>query len=208
MALHDGVKNQSEVLQQSGTRRKKLVLNQPFDRLTVNGAIQVVFNFSEADSVVEVNAEEKHINAIELKIDGSTLNVSCNHNPDLSGQTTFLVKVSHPTLREATLMGAGDLIIYGVDQDQLMVHLHHSGCLDLSGFVERLHLNLHGSGDIDSTDLECNHLTALLEGSGSIRANSNESVEVELNGSGDVRIYGDPRVQKQLIKGSGRIRIQ
>lgn len=203
--LHDGAPHQHG---DCGTRTKQVSLTQPFDRLCVNGPIQVVFNFSEGHSVVEINAEQQHLDAIELKIDDSTLHVSCSNDPEILGQTTFLVKVKHPTLREAALHGSGDLLIHGVDQDQLSVHLHDAGCLDIEGFVDWLDMNLQGSGNIDSTDLECNHLTALLQGSGSIRANSNESAIVELNGSGDVRVYGAPSVQKRTVKGSGHINIE
>lgn len=92
-----------------------------------------------------------------------------------------------------------------IKQDDLEIHLNGSGCLNLKGKVVNFRSNLKGSGFIDAQELYCLNLNAVVDGSGSLEAYVNHSVDLELSGSGLITIDGNPPNTSFKKSGSGQI---
>jgi len=123
----------------------------------------------------------------------------------LSGSGALGVGAPQPELPlDLDLSGSGDLVFDGAASGTT-VRLGGSGSVALRGSSDWLDLRLDGSGDIDAAELQAADGRLQLSGSGSIRAFLSSSVEVELDGSGDVYLYGDPNITRLSIDGSGAL---
>lgn len=94
-----------------------------------------------------------------------------------------------------------------IKQDDFEIQLNGSGCLNLKGKVTNFRSNLKGSGFIDAQELYSLNLNAVVDGSGSLEAYANHSVDLELSGSGLITIDGNPPYTSFKKSGSGNISI-
>lgn len=135
------------------------------------------------------------------------------HN-DIEGSTVCVagvaprVELTVPTVPTIRSTGAGDVLVEDAQQESLQVVLFGSGDIRLTGKVSVLALGLKGSGDIDAEELDAHGATIMLQGSGDIRANVSEKVSIELSGSGDISIAGNPPRRDTRIRGSGDVSFQ
>ncbi len=135
------------------------------------------------------------------------------HN-DTKGDTVRLagaaprVELTVPTVPTIRATGAGDVLVEDAQQESLQVVLFGSGDIRLTGKVGILALGLKGSGDIDAEELDAKGATIMLQGSGDIRANVSEKVSIELSGSGDITIAGNPPRRDTCIRSSGDVSFQ
>lgn len=118
------------------------------------------------------------------------------------------VELTVPTVPTIHATGAGDVLVEDAHQESLSVVLIGSGDIRLTGKVGVLALGLKGSGDINAEELLAEGATIMLQGSGDIWANVSEKVSIELSGSGDITIAGNPLRRETRIRGSGDVSFQ
>ena len=109
---------------------------------------------------------------------------------------------------EAVVAGSGDLYLKHLAAAEGSFVVTGSGDIAVveSGTVERLELNIVGSGDIDLRAVEARSAEVNVVGSGAAGLGRvRESVNCSILGSGDVRFDGDPRVESVQL-GSGDCR--
>jgi len=82
--------------------------------------------------------------------------------------------------------------------------LDGSGDIEVSGQANKVIASLNGSGDIDASELESIACEVELDGSGSVKVYASEKLKATLQGSGDIRYDGEPDVEAK-IDGSGTI---
>lgn len=136
---------------------------------------------------------EFHINVRQLK------GISISGSGDVFGQSLFTVEAF-----EAVIKGSGDMNL-AVDASRLIAEIKGSGSMDLTGEAEDFRASIKGSGDIRASNLETNHATVSIAGSGDCHVYASESLRAEISGSGDV-IYGGRPMVESHIRGSGSVR--
>ncbi len=109
------------------------------------------------------------------------------------------------TIRRIGLNGSGRLILDNVVQDDLAVNIAGRGSVSGQGRIERLTLSIAGSGQVRVGDLDLQRLVVKMSGSGHVEAAPRQAADVEIAGSGDVRLLVRPKSLRSRIAGSGHV---
>ena len=80
----------------------------------------------------------------------------------------------------------------GIDAGTFEVRSNGSADLSLEGTAGRLALDLSGSGDAEVAGLNAREAQVAVSGSGDVDVRADQRLDVDVDGSGDVRYHGDP----------------
>jgi len=92
-----------------------------------------------------------------------------------------------------------------VNQPELALRISGSGSMRTQGTVDRLSVNVAGSGDARLGELAARQATVHNAGSGKVEASPKDSADVRISGSGDVKLLTRPADLRTKVSGSGRI---
>lgn len=106
---------------------------------------------------------------------------------------------------EAGVYGSGDLTLNTGASDLVNLEMVGSGQIRSSGSCKNLSAELTGSGDLDAQHLASDKVAVMLKGSGTTNVFARKSVELTLNGSGDIRVFGNPDQRNVNRTGSGEV---
>lgn len=173
---------------------------------------------------VTVEADDNLLSYIETYIQGNTLVIESQNNHCVKSREPIHVYVITPELTELkmtgsgliycdslttedisiVLTGSGDIDMAGINTNLVEAVIEGSGEINLSGNSVNTNFIIEGSGNIKSLNLEQDKCIASILGSGNIYAFVNESLDVLIEGSGNVIYKGDPTIASDIL-GSGRI---
>jgi hypothetical protein len=106
---------------------------------------------------------------------------------------------------DAGLHGSGEVELTGGNADRVVAELAGTGHMTLVGATRELQAEIVGSGELDARHLRAETARLDHQGSGSSAVYSSRQVHVELTGSGDVTVYGNPDKRDLTRNGSGSI---
>ncbi|MEZ4888972.1 MAG: head GIN domain-containing protein [Chitinophagales bacterium] len=146
-------------------------------------------NWSWKDNMNDVKV---YVSAKSLK----GLYLSGSGDVEGSGLTSTIFKVS--------IAGSGDLDIE-VDAHSIEAKIAGSGDMDIAGSTKNLDVSIAGSGEFDAFDLKTKDCEIQIAGSGDCNVYVSESLDVRINGSGNVAYKGNPSNVNKNIRGSGNV---
>ena len=124
---------------------------------------------------------------------------------NISGSGDFICKEIIQTPKfEININGSGD-IKGKFEVNTFVVNIRGSGKIKLTGSTDELKLSISGSGDFEGEKFISNHAEIKINGSGDVDVHVNESLNVQIYGSGDVRYSGKPTAVNHSIFGSGEV---
>jgi hypothetical protein len=106
---------------------------------------------------------------------------------------------------DAAIHGSGDMEVNGGNGDKVNAEVIGSGQLTLVGSTRELAAAVRGSGELDARHLRAEEATLEHQGSGSSALYASRGVDVELTGSGDSTVYGNPDRRSVTRHGSGSV---
>lgn len=106
---------------------------------------------------------------------------------------------------EILLEGSGDVLVDGVDVDDVVVSVQGSGRVELAGTAGRQRVTLDGSGGYDAASLRTEEAALAVEGSGDASVHVTGTLDAAVSGSGSVTHTGGARVTSD-VDGSGSVR--
>ncbi len=109
------------------------------------------------------------------------------------------------TFRTIEISGSNRLIMQDVNQPSLDLSISGSGSVRAQGASERVKLSIAGSGKAKLAELTMKRLDIDISGSGKAEAAPQDEVNIDIAGSGDVRLLSDPERMHTDIAGSGRV---
>jgi hypothetical protein len=106
---------------------------------------------------------------------------------------------------DAALRGSGEVELTGGNCERVNADLKGTGRMTLVGASRELHAGITGSGELDARHLRAEDAHLTHQGSGSSALYASKHVSVELEGSGDVTVYGNPDNRAVSRIGSGSV---
>jgi len=91
------------------------------------------------------------------------------------------------------------------NSDAVDLEMVGSGRLVSAGACKELSAELTGSGDLDARHLASDKVRVHLKGSGTTQVFARRAADLELRGSGDIRVYGNPDQRNVNRTGSGEV---
>ncbi len=175
---------------------------QEFDEIEFRIAGNFTVTVDDEPTPLEIDTDDNILPLITTKVVDGRLIVDSKkpfktkHEPDL--------KVAVTSLKRVTIMGSGDMMAKGLDNNKFHAEINGSADLRLYGKTDRLVVEVNGSGDVFAFELAAQQVDISINGSGDVRVSAAESLAVSIAGSGDVRYKGEPAVQQKII-GSGDV---
>ena len=189
-----------------------------FDRVEIVGSPTVYYQQGNAYSV-KVKGPEDLVDKIVTEKDGQTLVIRNKGkfgmvNISMMGNDQLEVYVTSPDLVSVQLNGSGDFISrQRIDTDNMEITLRGSGDIDISDLIcDHCVMEVVGSGDLDIDRLETRTSEVSLVGSGDVELKqvNVRSTDITLRGSGDISVdfmEGCHEVQANLT-GSGDVTLK
>jgi len=103
------------------------------------------------------------------------------------------------------LSGGSDIDLGHVDQEELKITISGSGSVTAEGKVNRLILDIPGSGHAKLGKLAARSVSVMMMGSGTAIVAPREDLKATIMGSGDVHVLTRPARIERSIMGSGHI---
>lgn len=176
---------------------------------------------------VEVIGHSNIIDLLEKKVFNETWNIELKNGRYINNPLTINIVI--PLLNKAILKGSGKIVIDDFTSSET-VHIgifgsgdiemnKNNGCknlnvnLDGSGSIyahdqfsdlEKLDLEIVGSGDYDGFANKTDQSTIHIDGSGDCNMTINTYLKAKINGSGKINYKGHPTIESS-VKGSGKI---
>ena len=216
----------------------------PFDGIVGNGKVitssldarnfTAVKNYSSAKVIVRrgtvamatVTVDENILEALDIKVDNGSLNISTKPGKSIMRYSTFKVTVTMPLVEEFGIYGSGEITAsdrFGGDTVKLAIHgsggingsfdaekidayIGGSGGIDVAGTTGKLVAMVAGSGSIAGDSLTADDALVSINGSGSASLRVHELLDARIYGSGSINYYGSPARLTMIDAGSGQIR--
>jgi hypothetical protein len=180
-----------------------------FTRLEVSGDLDLdVRLFNRPDPGVRITAGEKSIDRIKTELAENTLRISTKSRgltigPDPLGPVSISLGV--PALVGLKVNGSADVMLSGLSAKAFELRVDGSGDIQARGRVDDLALEIDGSADSNLADLSTQSAQVRIDGSGDTELRVANSLELVVEGSGNVIYHGRPAVSSRL-EGSGDVR--
>jgi hypothetical protein len=199
-----------------------------FDAISVEYPAKVVITQGSVESV-ELEAEDNLLPDLKTQVRNGTLEIFYKKTNDSRIVPTKPVTIT-VTVKDLTRLdfsSAGEIIIDGLEIDNLDVSLNGAGTLELndihtenlsvslsgagnvsaSGTAGDLDLNISGFGGFKGEDLHGKTADVKISGAGSATVWVDDRLDAQISGAGSVNYYGPAEVSKQ-ISGLGTVNHQ
>jgi hypothetical protein len=173
-----------------------------FEAITCDGAYDMQINCQEKQSLT-IETDENLLPQIKTAVHNNKLHISTKGM--LLPTNGIRIVISIPNIAEFISNGSTDGDINNINNSALDIGINGSGKLHLNGKSGTVKINTSGSSKIDATSLISKDSNIQINGSGNIQVYAENSVDVEINGSGTVKYKGEPKNVNQRINGSGKI---
>ncbi len=132
--------------------------------------------------------------------------LDCNGNFHLGKNERIDVTLpGRRTFKKFALLGTGNVQLSGLSQPDVEVSIAGSGDLHADGKTDNLKVDVRGSGDLKLGDLAAKNVDVDIKGSGKAEVAPQDSLNVDLAGSGTIYLRSEPRKIETSIHGSGTI---
>lgn len=138
-----------------------------------------------------------------LRVEDGSIELKHMHR----GGHSLKFELTGPALRRVELNGAGNLRLEHLRQDSLTVEIHGAGDVNGDGSTDSLELNILGAGSAHLEQLRVHDAKISIAGSGDADVTPTDQADVEIAGTGDVRLHAQPKHLTQQISGLGRVKV-
>ena len=192
------------------------------DAIKLEGQGQVIITRGNTLSL-EIRTDANILPHIETTVRNKKLTIS-HTNKNLKPSTlTYLIRVKE--LRSTQITGSGDIkghsrfvannfyseisgsgsIDLELETARLESKISGSGSIYLTGNTNQHTATITGSGKIHAADMQAQHASVSITGSGDCYLTATDQLRARITGSGDALYRGHPLIE-QSITGSGKVR--
>ena len=148
---------------------------------------------------LDINSRVDASDDIDLTVNGSgnaeVDAISCKRGTvTLQGSGDISVDAVKASELAVKVNGSGDAECNEIAATTVKAELSGSGDIAVDGKSKNANLTANASGDISAEDLRADNVKAMVNGSGEINCYLAKALDATINGSGEVRYGGSPRV--------------
>lgn len=184
---------------QIATERRELAC---FDQIAIHATVDVVYHRGDTCEV-RISADSNLIEFIESEIHGQTLTITAAR----SYQSTRLVKaeVVSPALESLEVLSTSNVELISLNARSFSLNVEGTGDIRAEGKVETLDVTARGTSTIDLTKLRAETAHIRISGTSDLHVFASDTLIVEIEGTGDVIYYGQPKTIRKRILGVGSV---
>ena len=194
-----------------------------FDGISHTGIGRVIITQGGEESLT-IEADDNLMEYITSEVRDGTLELGFKEDVRFDSSSSIIFRVNVKDLKVLDSVGTGSLEIEKLNTEQLeisttgtgsitideltvtdlVVAADGTGSIELAGTAETQEIELVGTGNYEAPDLESHTATVHNTGTGSVVIWVLDSLDVVINGVGEVSYFGSPNVT-QNITGNGSL---
>lgn len=194
-----------------------------FTDVEISGPFEVHL-LQENNAKVEIKAEDNIMGVIETGMRSNTLFIRVKNQVNIRHHQPMKIYVHNPLFQRIKFDGSGSLdnqdtihtslfkyelngsanATLILDAATLNTTINGSGNINMRGFAGSLNSDINGSGNIAAMNLEVQHASITIRGSGEHRVYVRKNLDARIYGSGNIFYTGEAKVVAE-VKGSGKI---
>jgi hypothetical protein len=188
-----------------------------FNKIKLTGMGRVILTQGEEESLA-IWADENLLQYVTTKVSANTLQIRFENNVNLIPTETIILRIGFKNLGsinssgavsiesgllnaerlEILAKGTGMVNISSLVATELVVDIRGEGDIVIAGYVESQEIELNGLGNYNSPNLQSVETKIVVSGDGSAVVWAVDTLDVEINGVGDVSYFGSPTLIEDL----------
>ncbi|HVI32930.1 GIN domain-containing protein [Phenylobacterium sp.] len=170
------------------------------DTLELDVLADVTYRQAEGPAKLTVTGRKRAVDLLRIDNDGRV------YLDGHRSRTRLNIVMTAPNLSTFRLNGSDRLVLENYSQDELNLDLDGAAEVAAEGQVQRLELEISGSGEADLSDLKAREASVDISGSGEAKIAPTEAADVNISGSGEVILLTNPARLTSDVSGSGTVR--
>ncbi len=162
---------------------------------------------------VPVDVEYRRNGAAQIKIEGSQASIAAldisvqNRTLVIAGNAARITDTPRLTIQGGNLEhvrinSPSDIELNQVQTRRFELVVRSAADVRITGRADQCSIDSQGAGDIDQSDLHCQHLNLKVFGANDIQAYASRGVSGRLQGAGDLVIVGNPARREVKVQGA------
>jgi len=180
----------------SGVIVSKNISTSSFNKIDIDIPAKIDINRAEERNIL-LKTDNNLINKIKVYVKGTTLFIRTKGSFQSTKDITIVI--NNPNLKSLIVDGASTINIDGYKEKSISIIV--DGSTDIyfkSGNFNTLSLKADGSYDINLLNIEIKNAKIRAEGAGDIKVNVSNYLDIDLEGSVDVKYSGNPKLKKRV----------
>jgi hypothetical protein len=168
------------------------------DTIDIAVPATVHFRSGEGDEVIARGSPDA---ISHIEVGGGRITFYCRGG----GSRSIDITLPGRDFRHVGISGSGNVVMENVNQPDLTLRISGSGTLRAQGTSDHVTVKISGAGRARLADLAMKQLTVDISGSGNIEAAPKDVADINVSGSGNVKLFSHPVQLRSHVTGSGRI---
>lgn len=162
-----------------------------FDRIYLYGVFEAKVTAGE-DYSLALEGDSALLALLETDVENGRLSIGWDKSVRSRAKDGVLVTVTLPGLKELVVDGAVDAELDNLDSPTLSLAINGAGEVTLTGTCGHLTATTNGAGEVNAQDFHCEDATLTINGAGEMEATASRKLTANINGVGDIDVYGSP----------------
>jgi hypothetical protein len=186
----------------SGTSATQIREVSSFDRVELDGIFDTIISVGPEQSVT-ITTDDNLIENIRTSVRDGKLQIDTTGS--FGTKIGIQVTIVMPALVACQKTGTGTLQINDYQGEELKLSQFGIGDISARGSVGIVHASTHGIGSIDLNELIAKEAIVATHGIGDIEVYATNKISAEINGIGNITVYGDPEEKSSQRNGIGKL---
>lgn len=170
------------------------------DTLELDVLADVTYRQAEGPAKLTVTGRKRAVELLRIDPDGRV------YLDGHRSRTRLHIVMTAPNLSTFKLNGSDRLVLENYSQEELNLDLDGAAEVAAEGQVQRLELEISGSGEADLGDLKAREASVDISGSGEATIAPTEAADLDISGSGEVTLLTNPARLTSDVSGSGSVK--
>ena len=176
-----------------------------FDRIVIEGAMEIYITVGKTQSILIELENEDYLDRVETTVRQGRLTIEQKGRRWRKQNLTVTITVRN--LTSFVVEGAANAEIRNIDSEEFKLEINGAAEIYLQGTCGVTEIEINGAGDIDAEEFLCREVDISINGTGDADVYASESIRAELNGLGQIKVYGGPSYVRPTINGFGRFEV-
>ena len=167
-----------------------------FDKIDIDTPADVTINYAKRREVV-LEMESNLMERVKIYVKKDTLFIRTEGS--FQSTTGIKIIINNPNLKSLIIDGASTININGYNEERFSLLLDGSSDIYFgSGSFDNFSIDAEGSYDINLLKVTIKKTKIRADGAGDIQVNVSDTLNVELEGSVEVKYLGNPKIKKTV----------
>ena len=182
--------------QSSANISSKKIPISPFDKIDIDTSADVTIHYAKRREVI-LEMESNLMNKVKIYVKKDILFIRTEGS--FQSTTGIKIFINNPNLKSLIVNGASTIKINGYNEERFSLILEGSSDIYFgSGSFNNFSIDAEGSYDINLLKVHIKKTNIKADGAGDIQVNISDALNVDLEGSVEVKYRGNPKIKKTL----------